>query len=122
MQINYEAASSEHLLPGAALHEPKATARTLSLPEVSFGLNSLFLFSLFYFMLPSLSFLDFLQHISQCLVMREAQSSQNPLFYYVIAVCLRSALSFQLSAGIAGMHMVPEVYSFYFGSILQSQR
>lgn len=31
-------------------------------------------------------------------------------FYYVIAVCLRLALSFQLGAGIAGMPMVPEVY------------
>lgn len=87
-------------------HGPPAVLRCL------FGLNSLFLFSLFYFMLPSLSFLDFLQHILQRLGMREAQSSQNSLFYYVIVVCLRLALSSQLSAGIAGMHMGPGVYSF----------
>ena len=77
-----------------------------------FGLNSLFLFSLFYFMLPSLSFLDFFAAYIATPRNERSTIFTEPPFYYVIVVCLRLALSSQLSTGIADIHMGPGVYSF----------
>lgn len=77
--------TKRHHLSTCSLGQHCMNQRPLQGPSVFlrclFSLNFLFPFSLFYSMLPFLSFIDlFFQHILKWLVLRETQSSQNPLF------------------------------------------